>query len=267
MKTSDSVVRVADAIASLYAIPISLNTLADDEGLCIIYDDYGKDTFDGMTWYESDLGKFFIHINKERGNNEHSNKGRFTLAHELGHYFLDHHRYALVSGMMQPHIHRFIPFGKNENWLIEREADAFAGNLLMPQTQFQMDVRCQIFSGQLIHSLAEKYKVSFSACALRCLHLNIIPLLLVFAENGKIKWQMHSPDFPFYRMKYGTYKVPENTVMGDFFYKHDDSYCKRDEIVYAGDCFHTFSQEQNKLPFYEYCIGYKQYAFSVFWEG
>ena len=36
--------------------------------------------------------------------------------------------------------------------------------------------------------------------------------------------------------------------------------------VYAGDCFDTYSEEQNDMEFYEYCMGYNEYAFSMLWE-
>lgn len=75
-----------------------------------------------------------------------------------------------------------------------------------------------------------------------------------------------SKDFPFYRLINGTDKVPENTVMGDYFFKHDSSCCYQNEIVYAGDCFDTYSEEQNDMEFYEYCMGYNEYAFSMLWE-
>ena len=164
---------------------------------------------------------------------------------------------------MKPHIHRFNPFGKNDDWIIEREADNFAANLLMPSSFFREDMRNGVFSGDLIYQLADKYKVSFSACALRCIQLNLLPLMLVYAEEGNIKWQMRSEDFPFYRLRYGTSKVPENTVMGDFFYKNDSSCCEQSETVFASDCFHTYSEEENKLQFYEFCIPHNQCAFSM----
>ena len=94
----------------------------------------------------------------------------------------------------------------------------------------------------------------------------LTPIMLVFSKHGKIKWQMRSQDFPFYRLKYGTDKVPENTVMGDYFFNKDSSCCKQQEIVYAGDCFDTYNEEQNRVKFYEYCIAYKEYTFSVLWE-
>lgn len=265
-KVSKVYQNVAYSIASLYSIPIPLDKIAEDEGLRVIYDDYGKDTFDGMTWYEPQYDLFFIHINEERGNSRGGKKGRFTLAHELGHYFIDHHRHALIDGKMQPHIHRYEPFGKNEEWAIEREADEFAASLLMPMPQFEEDLRGKAFSGQLLQDLSAKYQVSFSACAIRYMNLNIVPVMLIYAEKGRIKWQMHSEDFPFFRLKYDKNKVPENTVMGDYFYNQEIACCKQSEIVYAGDCFHTFTKDQNNMQFYEYCIPYKDFAFSVFLE-
>lgn len=266
MAKTDNHKSVICDLTEMYSVPMPLEKIAADEGLCVIYDDYGKDTFDGMTWYESRKDKFFMHINVERGNKPDSTKGRFTLAHELGHYFIDHHREALEKGVMKPHIHRYNPFGKNEDWIIEREADSFASSLLMPKNIFLKDAKQQEFSGEFIQSLASKYKVSFSACALRYMKMNLIPIMLVFAENGKIRWQMCSDDFLFRRMRYGTDKVPENSVMGDYFYNNDSSCCKQSEIVYARDCFYTCSEEQNDLEFYEYCISYKRNTFSVFWQ-
>ena len=257
---------MANGIASLYPTPIPLLKLANDEGISVIYDKYGKNTFDGMTWYEPQQDKFYIHINTERGNTEKNTKGRFTLAHELGHYFIDHHRLAMEKGIMQAHIHRYEPFGKNEEWIIEREADEFAANLLMPMSQFVADLNGKVLSGELIKDIAEKYNVSFSACAIRYLKLNRIPIMLVFSQMGRVKWQMRSDNFPFLRLKYGTDKVPENTVMGDYFLHNDPSCCCQEEIVYAGDCFDTYTEEQNGIEFYEYCIAYKEFSFSMLWE-
>ena len=72
--------------------------------------------------------------------------------------------------------------------------------------------------------------------------------------------------FLFYLLRYGKTNVPENTVMGDYFYKGDSSCGKQSEVVFAGDCFHTYREEQNGLEFFEYCIPFGKHAFSVFWE-
>lgn len=54
--------------------------------------------------------------------------------------------------------------------------------------------------------------------------------------------------------------------MGDYFYHNDNSCCSQDEIVYAGDWFHTYNEEQNSREFLEYCMGYRDKAFSMLWE-
>jgi predicted transcriptional regulator len=54
-------------------------------------------------------------------------RDRFTIAHELGHYFL-HYRYANVDGPMS-----YARGGRNR---AETEANVFAATLLMPAEQF-----------------------------------------------------------------------------------------------------------------------------------
>ena len=256
---------LAEQIALQYSIPISLVEIVNEEEIELVCDDYGKDTFDGLTVYERENDSFYIHLNTAGDNRPDSTKGRFTLAHELGHYFISHHRAALINGVMQPHCHKYNPFGDNEAWIIEREADDFAASLLMPWSLLKQDLQQEKFGGAVVNKLSERYRVSFSAMALRCLKCDYTPMMLVYAVNGMVKWQLHSKDFPFWQLKHGKEFVPENSVMGEYFNRGNDSDCRKDEIVFAGDCFHTFSQEQNNLQFYEYCIPYKNKAFSMFW--
>lgn len=258
---------IADEIASLYPLPIPLQDIVEEEGIILICDDYGSNTFDGLTIYEKEEKQFYIHLNTRGGNLLTNTKGRFTLAHELGHYYLGHHRATMISGVMHPHIYKYNPFGNNYEWIIEREADEFAASLLMPIEAFRRDLFQREFSGHLIDTLAKKYKVSFSASAIRILKIGVIPLMLVYAEKGVVKWQLHSEEFPFYRLRNGNSKVPENSVMGEYFLTKVTTNCHKDEIVFAGDCFHTFWEDQNRMEFFEYCIPYKDKAFSVFWQN
>ena len=136
----------------------------------------------------------------------------------------------------------------------------------MPLALFKDDFRARPFSGALLQLVSDKYQVSFSACALRYMKLKLIPIMLIYAEDGMIKWQMRSDDFPFWRLRHGTNKVPENTVMGDYFHNNNSTGCRQSEIVFASDCFHTQSEEENRLQFYEYCIPFGKHALSMFWQ-
>ena len=61
---------------------------------------------------------------------DHCPKVRFTVAHELGHYFIDRHRRYLQQGG-QPYSCYTESYSE---MLMELEADAFAAGLLMPSS-------------------------------------------------------------------------------------------------------------------------------------
>jgi hypothetical protein len=48
-------------------------------------------------------GRFHIYCNLDRENLPSSPRARFTLSHELGHYFIDEHQNNLASGQVRPH--------------------------------------------------------------------------------------------------------------------------------------------------------------------
>ena len=248
--------------------PTSLETIVEEELLNVIYDDYGSNTFDGLTMFEPSTDEFYIHINTTRGNRQDSPKGRFTLAHELGHYFLPHHRLALMRGKIRPH-GSINYLTDNESWLLEREADSFASKLLMPETTFRAFIQGRKFNFHILQELADVFNVSLSATALRFVEIGNYPIMVVYGIDKKIRWVRKSDDFSFWRLRYGNGKgdrIPENTVIGDYFYKNDESCCKNEETVYAMDCFDTFREEDNMRVFYEWCVPFQNRALSVFWE-
>ena len=270
MKVSSVIMALAEEIAAKYDVPILLEKVAEDELLEVICDDYGKSTFDGLTWFEPETDDFYIHLNTNVDKANYLNKptGRFTMAPELGHYFIPAHRLGLMSGEMKPH--GSVNFINNlPAWQIEREADAFASSLLMPSSIFKDIIKGKPFNFQLIETIADKFNVSKSATALRFVDIGNYPIMVVFAIEGKIRWVSRSEDFPFWRLRYGNGKgdrVPEYTVMGTYFYEQDNRDCKSEETVYAQDCFFTRSEEDNKREFNEWCIDYQNCALSVFWE-
>lgn len=248
--------------------PTDLDAIVEDEILNVFYDDYGDNTFDGLTMFEPSTDEFYIHINTARGNRHNSTKGRFTLAHELGHYLLPHHRLALMRGTMRPHgsINYLID---KRSWKLEREADGFASSLLMPESAFSTYIKGKKFDFQLLKDIAGVFNVSLSAAALRFVDIGNHPIMVVYAVDKKIRWVRSSEEFPFRRLRYGNDKdgrIPENTVIGDYFYKGDDSCCKSEETIFAKDCFYTYREEDNMREFYEWCVPFKNRAISVLWE-
>ncbi len=253
--------RLAEYIALQYDEKITpLEKIVEEEELEVFYDNYESNTFDGMTIY--DYGKFYIHLNIDKYNRPDSDRGRFTLAHELGHYFIDTHRIGLKNGLLEPH-----PSQTNQKQFvaIEREADYFASCLLMPESRFQKDIGNKKFSFSLIDFLREEYKVSRTACALRFADIGNYPIIVVYAENNIIRWVHSSEDFPF-KWLLNENTVPQNTVMGDYFNNNHVAEVFKTEQVWAIDCFKYVKKDDLQRIFNEYCITYKNSALSIFWE-
>lgn len=251
---------LAEYLSKEYNIfPIPLDIIIKEEEIPVYYDHYHVNSFDGMTTFDN--GTYFIHINKDQGNLENNQRGRFTLSHELGHYYIDSHREGLKQGILEPHPSRMSMQQYNQ---IERQADYFASCLLMPEYDFKQQIHKKKFSFEIIKNLSKRYNVSKSACAFRFAEIGNHPIMIVYAEGGYIKWKNFSSDFPHQFLLYTT-KVPEDTVMGEYFITKKYDNIDTTEQVWAGDWFNVRKDQQNNR-FFEHCISYKNSAFSVIWE-
>ena len=103
-----------------------------------------------------------IYVNKY----DNEKRQRFTIAHELGHYIL--HRNNAFGSRFQ---HDFIFFRDENTNPIEREANNFAAELLMPKEE----VVSLIKEGyNTVNALAEKFDLSTSAVRYRAYKLGLI---------------------------------------------------------------------------------------------
>jgi len=112
-------------------------------------------------------GKGAIYVNK----NHHPNRQRFTIAHELGHYFLDHINGVHVDKKV---IYRDANSGKAE-FADEISANRFAAELLMPKDFISQHLEKigDYFDDDLIETLATDFLVSATAMSLRLQNLGI----------------------------------------------------------------------------------------------
>lgn len=107
----------------------------------------------------------------------------FTIAHELGHYFLDGHAESLFpngDGLHQSSG----PFRSSDPR--EREADHFAVGLLMPETLFVKASRRAGDGLRAVESLAEVCGTSMTATAIRFANLAEVPMAVVVATGKQI---------------------------------------------------------------------------------
>lgn len=155
-----------------------------EHGITYSFGHYG-DSFDGLLEYESD--SFHVYCNLDRENREGSPRGRFTLSHELAHYFIDQHREALISGRVKPH-----PSNESDSsndLLPEREADLFASFFLMPESLLAKSARRLPAGYESIKKLADMFQVSFRCAAIRYVECGLYPAAIIFWNTQGYKWK------------------------------------------------------------------------------
>ncbi|WP_052090538.1 ImmA/IrrE family metallo-endopeptidase [Desulfosporosinus sp. HMP52] len=112
--------------------------------------------------------------------NVSENRKRFTLAHELGHIQIPYH-----TGMLSCHTNDGVRIDSSKYYQMEREADTFAAELLMPQSWLRELVNMKtniIDMKRLINIICEQAQVSFSAAVYNL--INVLPKgFIIYLEN------------------------------------------------------------------------------------
>lgn len=114
---------------------------------------------------------------------------RFTVAHELGHYFLDGHcEHIFADGK----IRHQSDSGFTSDDHCEREADTFAAALLMPETLFRTACSRVKPGLKAVETLAEQCVTSLTATAIRYAVLSEDPIAVICSENNRVKFSFMS---------------------------------------------------------------------------
>lgn len=181
IQTSQTISDLAEFLAeeNITKGVINLMRIAEDEDVLVCPGYYGQ-CFTGMLRYASK--EFQIFLNLEKLKSIKYPRSRFTLAHELGHYFIDHHRKTLKTG-------RSLSYDKDLNYFsndpIEQEANHFATNLLMPRQRFMHDASQHYIGVEAIRFLAKKYKTSLTSTAIQYRNLINYPCSLLFWNKNQ----------------------------------------------------------------------------------
>jgi Zn-dependent peptidase ImmA (M78 family) len=235
-----------------------LDSIAKDEEVFYYFDHY-ENAFDGMLLYDN--SDFHIHLNIDSGNRENSKRGRFTFAHELGHFFIDQHRLGLKYGLLEPHasFHNV-----NQKTIIELEADYFACCLLMPKENFRNLSGGRKFSLDTILNLSNRFCTSVLATTIRFAEIGTHEIIAVISENNIAKWFTRSNDFPNWPFKFKVGdKLPKTTVAGEYFSFEDKKYTSV-ETLNAFDWFYPFSNDHRAdRKMYEQCYYSDSYGYVI----
>jgi Zn-dependent peptidase ImmA (M78 family) len=157
----------------ILAPPVPIDSLAVQEGLLIMESPFDNEVSGALVRTQ---GVAVIAVNKS----QHPNRRRFTIAHELAHYLLDH------KGEKDHVDWKFTVLRRDERSseasdTHEMEANFFAASLLMPRSFIREDIAVLTrYNGeagigkQEIQSLARRYGVSETAMNYRLINLGLI---------------------------------------------------------------------------------------------
>jgi hypothetical protein len=168
-----------------------LAVAASEKPLLIAMGEDFRDRFDGQLEYHRSKNRFLLFYNTKYDrspNGTHHPRTRFSIAHELGHYFIERHRaYLLRTGKSHPSKGEFL-----SDRTIETEADAFAAGLLMPSRLLRPLVNDGEMTFADIVGWASDFKTSITSTARRSVELSDFPCALVGIREGTVAFSFHS---------------------------------------------------------------------------
>lgn len=171
---------------NINSVPIDAIGIANKLGIRCIEKDL-EDEADGSLVREGN--KSLMVINSRITNDARKN---FTIAHELGHYYIKHHnedQYTCSSSDMQ-----LFDISNKE---IEAEANCFAAELLMPEKLILSELKFKDFNYETIEYISSKFKVSREAAAIKIIEKSVEKDAVVITRNGGILWSKSSRYFKY----------------------------------------------------------------------
>lgn len=192
---------------------------------------------------------------------------RFTLAHEMGHFFNERKLFSFYKNyVLQKYECGFEEFyGKNKGNNREAEANEFAAELLMHKPWYQNFIRNKEINFDLIKEAAEYFNVTLTAAALRYVFIGQYPVGLIMSREGKVIWSAVNEYFP---LKYipANYKVRKYSTAYEYF--NENKIDEEINVVSADVWFGEDFKLRNKIYFYEQNMFMRKYdsVLTLLWE-
>lgn len=173
----------------MWRLPVDPLAIAMEEGIALAPGRYGKKFDARISFVRSH--KTFILFYKEAAFGLTEGRVRFSIGHELGHYYLPHHRRYLLSGQSHNSVTDFRSRDPRE-----QEADEFSSALLMPPELFgQALKRCNrsMFTLADLSRFAQNlFRTSLTSTVRRYVGLDWEACSMVVSVGGIVKWARHS---------------------------------------------------------------------------
>lgn len=158
--SNEEIEQLADEVRDRWQLgrqPIAdLILAAEGAGIIVIREETGVQSIEGLSGWSPALKRPLILLSADK---ENAFRSRFDLAHEIGHLVLHRH----IQGIYDADIHK----------LLEQQAHAFAGALLLPAKTFATEVRTPVSLDELL-MLKRRWGVSAAAMIMRLRSLKMI---------------------------------------------------------------------------------------------
>jgi hypothetical protein len=183
--------RQADEVVAAYEVrtaPVDLLGIARAEGIELAEGDYGE-PFCGRIEFHPEAGGFVL-FHPRLVTARNVGRIRFSIGHELGHYFLEHHRSLLMKGKSHNSTSGFIC----DNAL-EREADSFSAALLIPSFALRQRLsRRRFMTLREILALAQEWQTSATSAAIRYARFASEACGVVLSQDGIVQFYLASDE-------------------------------------------------------------------------
>ena len=161
------------------SLPIDLSAIADKHDIRIEPKNNSAKGVSGMLLrHGNSFGIMYsTHINNEGFK-------RFSIAHELGHYFLEGHVDHILPDKGDGIHKSFAGFVSSDSY--ELEADHFASGLLMPEDLIQPIIRKTLLGLPTVKKIAESCKTSLISSAIRYAFLSEGAVAVIVSEGATV---------------------------------------------------------------------------------
>ena len=147
---------------------------------------------------------------------------RFSIAHELGHYFLAGHLDHVFSGNKDFH-NSYAGFKSNDSY--ELEADHFASGLLMPSHLIQSIIQNTSHGFSVVEKIANLCKTSLVSSAIRYAKISKDAVVIIVSMENKVDFCFVSKAMKYLLdTSWPTKKspIPKNSITAEFYNNPDN---------------------------------------------
>ncbi|MCL6494213.1 MAG: ImmA/IrrE family metallo-endopeptidase [Ignavibacterium sp.] len=251
-------IKTAEELIDKYCIEshreLNLEEICNAEGLFI--EEVELNGLLGNIIYENNYG--LILINKSIS---HPGMKRFTITHEMGHFFLSKNSNINKHGCSYDSLSNY-----SENKNHEAEANRFATELLMHKPWFSRFIKNIPVCMDLIKQISEEFTVSLTAAAIRYAEIGQYPIAVIMSNDNLVQWAFINDSFPCRYLPVGS-PVPKESNAWDYF--NSDEMSTEEDLIQARCWFTEDFRCSQTTYFYEQSIAIPvtKSVLTILWES